>query len=485
MKKILLLLATAILIGLTNESNAQACTFGNLGVKINNISPGTIPGTCVVNFDFYFDIEHNQGGKYFYIHIWPTNLYSQFNYSKPPTTSILNNGNGALDNSIISFGYYHFQSALSPLSTYSPDPANVPGFQTGYTLSETQGTPDRYIAHNLVITLPQGCNISQSLTADAWESQSDHAQTVACFSTNQKFYLNDPSIVNGLLFCQIPRRYKFDLTTLSSTNKTVNYQVRIDNGDGMYNATSDTMIIKSGTEIITSTTPYQSGIQDYLPYSNTKPYSDMALWVLILKNGVDIPNDVYARIDNTCIPLPVSFYSFSAVRKNNNVILKWTTVSEINNKGFEVQRKIGYSDWQVAGFVNSLAVMGNSTERLDYSYEELNTEKGISEYRLRQVDIDEKSTFSPVRPVNGLEQKDKVMVFPNPSANGQFTIVLNGNEKGADLKLIDMSGRAIRSWVLGSGDRLNVAGVPAGPYILKVIFRDSQETKNVKVMVSN
>src|SRR5574338_946454 len=170
MKKILYIFVLVLLGGFYNVSNAQ-CSFGNFGVKINSSHTDPITQKCVINFDLYFDVDHNPGGKYFWVHIWPTNKYPNYSYpqSQPPTTSLIPGGNGALDSSITTFGYFHQGSTLIPLTTYSLD-ANAPGFQSGYTLTEIPGTPDRYIAQGLVITLPQPCTIAQSLTADLWES---------------------------------------------------------------------------------------------------------------------------------------------------------------------------------------------------------------------------------------------------------------------------------------------------------------------------
>ena len=484
MKKILLIVSLLLLGGLYNVNKAQ-CTFGNVGVKINSSYTDPVTQKCVINFDLYFDVDHNPGGKYFWIHIWPTSSYPNYSYpqSHPPTTSNVQGGNNALDNSIMTFGYFHQGSALDPQLSYSPDPG-VPGFQTGYTLTEIQGSPDRYTAHGVTLILPQGCDISQSLTADLWESQSDHAQTVACFSKNQPFYVNDPTIVNGLLFCQLPRTYKFDITTLSTAPKTVNYEVRIDyNGDGIFNPVTDTPIIKSGSASITNSTPFQSGIQSYLPYSNQKPYADRALWIVVLKNRVDLPNDVYARLDNGCSPLPVQFGSFSASRNKNNVTLKWTTVTEINNKGFYIERKNGNADWQVVNFISSQGINGNSSDQLQYSYTDYNNLPGVTLYRIRQVDIDNKFAYSDIRMVNGIDQTGGVVVFPNPTVDGQFTVIFN-NYEGSAIKLVDMNGRLIKEWSNVTTGRLIVNNVPPGMYMLQVLQKALNESQVIKVIVS-
>ena len=70
MKKILLSVLMLLLIGLSNSTRAQ-CEFANPGIRIV-APPYTNPaGKCVVTMELSFDIQHNPGGKYFWIHLWP------------------------------------------------------------------------------------------------------------------------------------------------------------------------------------------------------------------------------------------------------------------------------------------------------------------------------------------------------------------------------------------------------------------------------
>ncbi len=119
----------------------------------------------------YFDIDHIAGAKFFWFHVWPANQYSNYNYNsnKAPTIA-----NGGLVNSILTFGFNHFQNLLVPMNSYLPDPS-APGFVGTYTISEVAGVAfDRYTANGLFLTLPQGCNISQPLIADAGHAEMDH-----------------------------------------------------------------------------------------------------------------------------------------------------------------------------------------------------------------------------------------------------------------------------------------------------------------------
>ncbi len=71
--------------------------------------------------------------------------------------------------------------------------------------------------------------------------------------------------------------------------------------------------------------------------------------------------------------LPVELTSFSAFINNNNVELSWTTATETNNRGFEVQRKKENNDWSVRGFVRG---RGTTTEKQDYSFTDNDLKSG-------------------------------------------------------------------------------------------------------------
>ncbi|RPI19178.1 MAG: hypothetical protein EHM58_02355, partial [Ignavibacteriae bacterium] len=87
-------------------------------------------------------------------------------------------------------------------------------------------------------------------------------------------------------------------------------------------------------------------------------------------------------------PLPVELISFDAFLKIRNVELKWVTASEINNQGFNIERrsfdKSSYGEWKSVGFVNG---KGTTNENQYYSYEDKDLPTGKYQYRLKQVDF--------------------------------------------------------------------------------------------------
>ncbi len=487
MKKILLPFLVVLLIGLTNTTTAQ-CTFANPAIRLMAPPSTNQDGKCVVTFELSFDILHNPGGKFFWVHLWPTSAYPNYSYpqSHPPTTSLVPGENSALDGSIATFGFFHQSGALDIQTAYPPD-NNVPNFQSSYTISEIDGGgilagSDRYTLSGLTVILPLDCSIPQSFTADLWQSQSAAAQTVACVSKGVVIYANDPK-VTGFLICQAPRTYNFTITSINTTGIVVNYNVYIDDGDGIYNKSTDIINIASATNIqLDNTNDYRfvSGVMTYLPYSNQKPYADRVLWVVVTSSS--ITNEVYTRIDNTCSPLPVEFNSFTAVRNHSYVLLTWVTASEQNNKGFAVERNSN-GTWEQIAFVVSNANGGNSDILLNYQYTDLNTVKGITQYRIRQEDLDRQSKYSNIIAVRGETQPDKVTVYPNPSG-GSVNVIFETGDVARDVSLTDMMGRTIKQWRNVTANNLRIDNLNAGVYILRVINDETREQVVEKIIVN-
>jgi hypothetical protein len=105
-------------------------------------------------------------------------------------------------------------------------------------------------------------------------------------------------------------------------------------------------------------------------------------------------------------PLPIELLTFTADPTDNEVLLNWTTASEINNHYFEIERSIDTKNAKVIGKVDGA---GNSNALLTYNLIDKNPESGISYYRLKQVDYDGKFTYSEWVPVK-FEGEDKMQL---------------------------------------------------------------------------
>lgn len=184
-------------------------------------------------------------------------------------------------------------------------------------------------------------------------------------------------------------------------------------------------------------------------------------------------------------PLPVNFKLFTATRNKNIVALKWTTASESNSLGFEIQRLIGGASWQTVSFVYTQAPGGNSGSDITYSYSDLNATKGVTQYRIRQVDMDQKSKYSEIRAVRGDGQSGKTIVFPNPAVGGgKINVVFEEAEGTRDISLIDLNGRIVKQWKNVTNNNLQIENLIPGFYNLKVIVRETGKQTVEKIVVN-
>ncbi|MCB0777444.1 MAG: T9SS type A sorting domain-containing protein [Chitinophagaceae bacterium] len=204
--------------------------------------------------------------------------------------------------------------------------------------------------------------------------------------------------------------------------------------------------------------------------------------ILVYKTKRGCFDKVFA-IANGCLPLPANFGSFTAKRSAANVQLKWETLTEQNSKGFSVERNTGDNNWIQVAYVPSQAANGSSNDILIYQYTDVNTYRGISQYRIRQIDLDNKSKFSEIRSVRGEGQPVKTIVYPNPSTNGTVNIAFEEKNSILDVSLSDMNGRIIQSWY-NVNNNLQVNNLLPGVYALRIVDRETGEQSTEKIVVS-
>ena len=87
--------------------------------------------------------------------------------------------------------------------------------------------------------------------------------------------------------------------------------------------------------------------------------------------------------------IPVELSSFTASVSGSDVVLNWSTATETNNLGFEVERQ--RTEWEKVGFITGY---GTTTEPGYYSYRDKNLSSGVYQYRLKQIDFDGTFEFS-------------------------------------------------------------------------------------------
>lgn len=196
----------------------------------------------------------------------------------------------------------------------------------------------------------------------------------------------------------------------------------------------------------------------------------------------------YWAIDNvtvtgTLIVTPVSLLSFSGYRDNNTNLLKWTTASEQNNKGFEINRSVDGVKYLPIGFVSSHAQNGNSAIVMNYTFIDKNLAGSKQYYRLRQIDFDNREKLSNIILIKGERANDLSVLgtFPNP-ANSSINIIVNApNAEKIQVIITDAKGNLAKrlSVSVGAGTNTVVADISrlsSGGYWIKIIGDSNLET---------
>ncbi len=188
--------------------------------------------------------------------------------------------------------------------------------------------------------------------------------------------------------------------------------------------------------------------------------------------------------------IPVELTSFTAKVAESNVVLEWTTATETNNMGFEVQRNIE-GNWETLDFIRG---NGNSTEITHYTYQDnfngLNYTGEVS-YRLKQIDFDGTFAYSDVAIVEvdfsptvySLSQN-----YPNPFNPGTQIKFSTPEESYVQLKVYDILGKVVSTLIdeqLKSGEYtvpFNSADFSSGIYIYQLTAGNQVLTKQMVLL---
>ncbi|MBS1492552.1 MAG: T9SS type A sorting domain-containing protein [Bacteroidetes bacterium] len=162
-----------------------------------------------------------------------------------------------------------------------------------------------------------------------------------------------------------------------------------------------------------------------------------------LITGIPYPQGVAI---NWLSAVPVELTNFNSAVNKNSVKLVWSTISELNNKGFVVERK-SIGEFKEIGFVNG---SGNSNNIHNYKYEDKNLPVGNFSYRLKQVDYN--GNFKYYNLANEVNvgvpnQYSLSQNYPNPFnpvTNIEFELPQNIY---VELKVFDVTGREVSTIV--------------------------------------
>lgn len=185
--------------------------------------------------------------------------------------------------------------------------------------------------------------------------------------------------------------------------------------------------------------------------------------------------------------IPVELTSFSADANNNNVILKWSTATELNNSGFEIQRSAEGNEFASIGFVPG---HGTTTEAKNYSFTDANLSTGTYSYRLKQVDYNGTYSYSEVVTVDvtAPAKFELAQNYPNPfnpATSIKFTLPQSSD---VTLKIYNALGQEVKTIVnrfMESGSHtinFDASDLNSGIYFYKLDAGQFSEVKKMTLI---
>jgi hypothetical protein len=178
--------------------------------------------------------------------------------------------------------------------------------------------------------------------------------------------------------------------------------------------------------------------------------------------------------------LPVTFLNFDGKLVDNAAQLSWSTATEINNKGFEVQKS---SDGQTFAAIGFVAGKGTSSLINNYNYNDIKILSGSNYYRLKQVDIDGNFNYSSTIRLD-FKNFDWA-IFGNPVTSNSWIQLQVAKTSNITFQVYTIDGKLVKTINKGTVSEgtysvpLNLGNAPSGIYIVKLVSDNQIFSKKV------
>ncbi|MDP4283306.1 MAG: T9SS type A sorting domain-containing protein [Bacteroidota bacterium] len=226
----------------------------------------------------------------------------------------------------------------------------------------------------------------------------------------------------------------------------------------------------------------QGGGTEQIPWNVT---SGTTYFVRVYNFYSDLSNEGTFTISTSGVALPVTLMNFNGVRQGDKNILSWSTASEQNNQGFEIQYSSDGNNFDKLTFINSQAINGNSSSLLKYQFADLRS--GNTYYRLKQIDKDGKSSYSNIVYIKGDNINAITIgnIYPNPAKNSINVTIASPSNNKIEIEISDLAGKIVlrKATKIVKGDNnlsVNVTNLSSGSYILKATGSSGSQTSITK-----
>ncbi len=166
---------------------------------------------------------------------------------------------------------------------------------------------------------------------------------------------------------------------------------------------------------------------------------------------------------NEADPLPVDLCCFEGLLFDNQVILGWKTLSELNNSHFNIQRSPDGTNFENIGQVN-----GQGTTQHETAYEFLDNAPlaNLNYYRLQQVDYNNQSDYSNIISIETNTNHSEIEIYPNP-VKDELTINWGSYGTPQSIEIHNAQGQLVKT-INTVKNTISVSELAAGMYFLVI-----------------
>ncbi len=173
----------------------------------------------------------------------------------------------------------------------------------------------------------------------------------------------------------------------------------------------------------------------------------------------------FMTIFNMSAVLPITLSRFMGDERDGQVLLEWTTESEVDADYFAIQKKGRGDQWTDIGEVKAI---GGAEQRTDYSFADPNPEAGPNAYRLKMIDLDGSLGYSQIEVVTVANTPTTYHVFPNPIVTDCY-VTSSEDLLGTSYEIYDVRGVKQRQGTLDqTTTRIDLHDLRTGTYYLRI-----------------
>lgn len=241
-----------------------------------------------------------------------------------------------------------------------------------------------------------------------------------------------------------------------SSTSTITIQLKDGSGTNLLSSGGTVLVFTSAGTIGTVTDNNNGTYTVVLTSANAAATATLSFSV----NGTMSGNTASVVFAST---LPLKWGTVLAYRQNNLIKVEWTTLQEINVHHFEIERSFDGRDWQTK--INPIEATNLLT-----THKYMQTDRDYSPqrlfYRIKQVDIDGKYTYSPVAMVSADIGNDKIILYPVPVMNNFYLGNLNPYSI-KEVAILSNNGTLVKTWK-SPQTTYEVNNLPTGVYTVRI-----------------